>query len=150
MDSDIETLDKKRMRYLEWYLIGFAIFLPMSLMRFFFRLSGLNSQPIGQVVLAGLFISLGLMAYSTYCSAMLVRKIKGDPVLYGALYNEMVQSLETQSWMAAYIGACATTIFFALVHSFYPICDLVLVALTSIIVGACAHRVTFYFKYRSL
>jgi hypothetical protein len=149
MDSEIEMFDKKRMRYLEWYLIGFVIFLFLSLARFFFRLGGLNSQPIGFAVLLGLILSLVVLAFSTFKTATLARKIKQDPILEEALNNEMVQSLETQSWKAAYIGAIATTIFFALVGFLYPICDLVLVALTSIIAGAAANRATFYFKYRS-
>jgi hypothetical protein len=149
MDSEIEMFDKKRMRYLEWYLIGFVIFLFLSLARFFFRLGGLNSQPIGFAVLLGLILSLVVLAFSTFKTATLARKIKQDPILEEALNNEMVQSLETQAWKAAYIGAIATTIFFALVGFLYPICDLVLVALTSIIAGAAANRATFYFKYRS-
>lgn len=149
MESEIERLDRMRMRYLEWYLIGIVLFLILSLIRYFFRLGDLNAQPIGVVVLAGLFLCVGLIAFSTYKSAILARKIKGDPLLEEALYNEMVQSLETQSWKAAFIGAIATTSFFALVGFIYPICDLVLVALTSIVVGAGANRATFYFKYRS-
>jgi divalent metal cation (Fe/Co/Zn/Cd) transporter len=150
MDSEIEKLDKKRMRYLELFLVGFFLFLILSLLRYFFRLNGLNEQPIGIAVLAGLFFCVGVIALSTYKNAVLARKIKSDPLLEEALNNEMVQSLETQSWKAAYIGAIAATSFFALVGFVYPVCDLVLVALTSIIAGAGAHRATFYFKYRSL
>lgn len=150
MDSEIEKLDKMRMRYLEWFLIGFFLFLILSLFRYFFRLSGLNDQPIGIAVLAGLFFCVGLIAFSTYKSAILARKIRQDPLLDEALNNEMVQSLETQSWKAAYIGAIASTSFFALVGFVYPVCDLVLIALTSIVAGAGANRATFYFKYRSL
>ena len=96
------------------------------------------------------FFCVGLIAFSTYKSAILARKIRQDPLLDEALNNEMVQSLETQSWKAAYIGAIATTSFFALVGFVYPVCDLVLVALTSVVAGAGANRATFYFKYRSL
>lgn len=149
MDSEIERLDKMRMRYLEWYLIGIILFLILSLLRYFFRLRGLNTQPIGFAVLVGLFLGVGLIAFSTYKNAILVRKIKGDPLLEEALYNELVHSLETQSWKAAFIGAIAVTSFFALVGFIYPICDMVLVALTSIVAGAGANRATFYFKYRS-
>ena len=148
MNSEIEVLDKKRMSYLEWFLVGFGVFLILSITRFFFRLGGLNSQPVGYAVLVGLILGLAVMAFSTYKSAILARKIKDDPGLEEALYNELVQSLEVQSWKAAYIGAIGTTVFFALVGSFYPICDLVLVALTSIFAGAGANRATFYFKYR--
>ena len=149
MNSDIETLDKRRMRYLEWYLIAFVPFIILSLTRFFFRLGGLNSQPIGRVVLIGLILSLLLLAASTIGSAHLARRIKNEPSLKEALHNELVRSLEVQSWKAAYVGAVGTTIFFAVAWFFYPISDPVMVALTSLIVGASAYQATFYFKYRS-
>jgi hypothetical protein len=149
MNLDIEMLDRKRMRYLEWYLIGLGPFMILSVTRFFFRLGGLNSQPIGRAVFIGLILSLLLLALSVIGSAFLGRTIKNEPSLRDALYNELVQSLEVQSWKAAYFGAVGTTIFFAAVWFFYPISDPVLVALTSIIAGAGAYQATFYFKYRS-
>ncbi|MGB2897023.1 MAG: hypothetical protein WBB65_12755 [Anaerolineales bacterium] len=148
MKPDIEMLDKKRMQYLELYLIGFAAFIILSVTRFFFRLGGLNSHPIGTAVLIGLMISLLLLAISTLGSTLLGIKIKGNPDLKEALYNELIQSIEVHSWKAAYCGAVATTIFFAAAWFFYPVCDPVMVALTSIITGAGAYQATFYFKYR--
>jgi hypothetical protein len=149
MTSDIEMLDKKRMRYLELYLIGFVPFLILSLTRFFFRLKGLNSQPIGKAVLVGLITSLLLLSISTIRSSLLGKTIKEDPSIKDAMYNELIRSLEVQSWKSAYFGAISTTIFFAAAWFFYPISDPVLVALTSIIAGAGAYQATFYFKYRS-
>jgi len=149
MVSDIENLDKKRMRYLALYLVGFVFFLILSITRFFFRLRGLNSQPVGTAVLIGLLLSLLLLVISTIGTLSLGRKIKSDPLLKEALYNELVQSLEVQSWRAAFLGAAATTVFFAVAWFFYPVCDLVMVALTSIIAGLGAYQATFYFKYRS-
>jgi hypothetical protein len=149
MNFEIEMLDKRRMRYLEWYLIGLVPFTILSVTRFFFRLGELNSQPIGRAVFIGLILSLLLMAISSIGSVILWRAIKNEPSLKDALHNELVQSLEAQSWKAAYFGAVGTTIFFAAVWFFYPISDPVLVALTSIIAGAGAYQATFYFKYRS-
>jgi hypothetical protein len=149
MVSDIDMLDKKRMGYLALYLVGFVFFLILSVTRYFFRLRGLNSQPIGIAVLIGLLLSLLLLVISTIGSLSLGRKIKRDPLLKEALYNELVRSLEVQSWRAAYFGAAATTVFFAVAWFFYPLCDPVMVALTSIIAGLGAYQATFYFKYRS-
>ena len=149
MDSRIEVMDKKRMRYLQWYLIGFVVFLILSLTRYFFRLNGLNAQPIGLIVLAGLLLSLLLLVASTIGSITIAQTIRREPVLKEALYNEFVQSLEIQSWRAAYLGAVATTVFFAVTWFFYPVCDPVMVALTTIIAGLGAYQGTFYFKYKS-
>jgi hypothetical protein len=149
MNMDIELLDERRMRYLRWYLIGFVPFLVLSVTRFFFRRGGLNSQPIGTAVLVGLVLSLLVIAISTFASAVLGMTIKGDPTLKEALDNEYIRALEVKSWKAAYLGAVAATVFFAVAWFFYPVSDPVMVALTSIITGAGAYQATFYMNYRS-
>lgn len=148
MNTDIETLDQERMKYLKWYLIGFTIFMVLILTRHFFRLDGLNSQPIGYAVLTGLILGLLLQAVCMIKSALLERDIHHDPRLEAALNNELVKSLMTQSWIAAYIGAAGTTLFFAVTWSFYPICDPVTISLTAIAAGAGASRGYFYFRYK--
>ena len=150
MNSEIEILDKRRMRLLQWYLVGCGFFIILSLTRFFFRRAGLNSQPIGVAVLVGLLLCLAVLILSTIGSVRLAQKIKNDPSLQEALYNELVRSLEVQSWRSAFFGAIATNVFFALAWFFYPVCDPVMVSLTSLIVGLGAYQATFYLKYRSL
>jgi hypothetical protein len=148
MNKDIEYLDQQRMKFLKWYLVGFVICLAMMLTRHFFRLSGLNEQPIGMVVLIGAILTLLLQVVSVIQSALLERDIRQEPHLEAALNNEFVETITTQSWVAAYIGASAMTLFFAISSSFYPICDPVTISLTSIVAGAGASRAYFYFKYK--
>lgn len=137
------------MTYLAWYLVGCAMFVILSLVRYFLRVGGLNSQPIGTVVLVGLILSLLLLAANALRSTRLNRKIMKDPVLKEALLNELIQAIELQSWRAAYLGAIGATLFFALSWFFYPVCDPVMIALTSIVAGLGAYQGTFYFLYRS-
>jgi len=148
MFLDVEQLDRRRMRLLEWYLVSFVLFLLLLLVRFFFRAEGLNSQPIGLAVLGGLIVTLLVQAVSALGAALLARKIRSDPSLEVALNNELIQSLETQSWRAAYFAAAGATLFFAIVSFLYPVCDPVMIALTVIITGIGGYQATFYFKYR--
>ena len=150
MNTDIEFLDQQRMKFLKWYLVGFFIFMILILTRYFFRSSGLNSEPIGIAVLIGSILTLLLQAVCMVRSAQLERNIQKVPDLKAALNNEWVQSLTTQSWIAAYIGTSAMTLFFAITWTFYPICDPVMISLTSIVAGAGASRAYFYFKYKTL
>ena len=113
MNPDVELLDKSRMRLLQWYLIGCVFFIILSVTRFYFRRAGLNSQPIGIVVLTLLLLCLAILAWSAIGSARLERKITRDPRLKEALYNEWVRTLEIQSWRAAFLAAIATNVFFA-------------------------------------
>jgi len=147
MTYDIETLDQKRMTFLKWYLVGFAIFMCLILTRHFFRLGGLNAQPVGIAVLAGLVATLLLQAVCLLRSALLERHIRRDPNLEAALNNELVKSLMTQSWIAAYIGAVGMTVFLAVAWFFYPVCDPVMIALSAISAGAGANRAYFYIRY---
>jgi hypothetical protein len=148
MNTDIEFLDRQRMKFLKWYLTGFGIFMLLMLTRHFFRMDGLNSQPIGKVVLIGLIVTLLLQVISLIRSALLERNIHQDPHLEAALNNELVKSLVTQSWVAAYIGSAGMTLFFAITWSFYPICDPVTISLASIAAGAGASRAYFFFRYK--
>jgi hypothetical protein len=158
--SEIEILDAKRMRHLEIYILGVGVFIALSVTRYFFRLGGLNSQPIGVAVLVGLIISLGVISLSTILSAQFWNRVKYDPTMMDALNNELIQVLQLKSWKAAYLGAVGswkaaylgavgTTLFFAVVTFFYPVSDPMLMALTSIIAGAGAYQATFYFLYRA-
>ena len=122
----------------------------MILTRHFFRLSGLNSQPIGTAVLIGMITALLVQVISLIRSALLERNIQQDPNLEAALNNELVKSLVTQSWIAAYIGSAGSTLIFAFTSNFYPLCDPVTISLTSIIAGAGASRAYFYFRYKVL
>jgi hypothetical protein len=150
MTSDIEFLDHRRMTFLKWYLIGFGLSMLLMLTRYFFRLGGLNSQPIGMAVLIGVVVTLLLQVICLIGSAFLERDIHQDPHLEAALHNELVKSLMTQSWLAAYIGSAGMTLFFAITWSFYPICDPVTISLTAITAGAGASRAYFYFRYKML
>jgi hypothetical protein len=122
----------------------------LMLVRHFFRLNGLNDQLIGSIVLAGLVISLIIQAVSVLLSVLLEKNIQGDPHLEAALQNELVRSITLQSWIAAYIGAAGMTIFFAFSSYFYPVCDPMTISLCSIAMGAGAHRIHFYIRYKSL
>ena len=117
-------------------------------MRYFFRASGLNQQPVGYLVLAGLVITLLIQVYMALKAAQMGRIIDNDPELKTALNDELVQSLEVRAWKAAYFGAVGATVFFALAWFFYPVCDPVMVALTAIITGLGANRAAFYFLYK--
>ena len=147
--SRIEKYDRKRMKHLSWYLSGYALFLILWLIRFFSRVSGLNETLVGDIILAGLLVSAGLMALSTAASHRLGRAVREDPGLQRALSNEFVRQLEKESWKAAYFAAAAAAVFFAISSWIYPVIDPVVTALTVILAGAGAQQAAFYFRYRA-
>jgi lysylphosphatidylglycerol synthetase-like protein (DUF2156 family) len=150
MNTDVEHIEKKRILYLKWHIVGFTIFMTLMLVRHFFRLSGLNEELIGMIVLAGLIIAVVIQAVFVLLSALLEKDIRADPRLKASLQNELVQSISLQSWIAAYIGAAGMTVLFAVAWFFYPLCDPVTISLSAIAMGAGAHRIYFYTRYKNI
>jgi hypothetical protein len=148
MDNEIESIDRKRRSFLRGYLVAFAVFVILMIIRFFFRAADLNREPVGIAVLVGLVIAVAVQAIYMMGLAFLQRRIRKDPSLREALDNELVRLCELRSWKTAFFASIGTAFFFALVAFFYPICDLMLVALMATVVGAGAYRAAFYFIYR--
>ncbi len=150
MKQEIEKIEDRRVRYLKWYIFGFTIFIVLMLVRHFFRLGGVNEKLLGMLVLGGLILSVAIQAVSVLLSVLLERDIGANSQLKVSLQNELVQSLSQQSWLAAYIGAAGMTVVFAIAWFFYPLCDPVTISLCSIAMGAGAHRISFYFRYKNI
>lgn len=150
MAANVERIDRRRQRLLAASLVSSVVFLILLVLRFFFRQGGLNDQPVGTVVLAGLGGSLLALALCTAASWRLGNAARDDPQLREALDDELVRTLEAQSWKAAYLGAVGATAFFAVAGFFYPVCDAVMTALTATIAGAACYQGSLYFRYRAL
>ncbi|HEY69161.1 MAG TPA: hypothetical protein G4O08_01110 [Anaerolineae bacterium] len=149
MNEEIERLDRQRMKNLQWHLVGLGSTILLMLARHFLRSNELNDQPIGYAVLGLLVLSLVVNAATAIGIVSIGNRVRQDPALSEALYNELVQSLEASSWRAAYWGAVGMAALFAVTWFFYPVCDPVAIALTSILGGAFAYQASFYFRYRA-
>ena len=123
--------------------------MALMLARHFFRLGGLNQQPIGWIVLGGLLISLLIQITFLLQSALLEQEIRNHPGLKAALDNELVQAITLESWRAAHLGAAGMTLVVAVTWYFYPLCDPVTISLCSIAKGTGAHRMDFYLRYKN-
>jgi lysylphosphatidylglycerol synthetase-like protein (DUF2156 family) len=150
MTKDIEKIENQRILYLKWHILGVTLFIILMLVRHFLRLSDLNKELVGIIVLAGLIVSVVIQAVCALLSSLLEKEIRLDPHLKASLQNELVQAISTQSWVAAYIGAAGMTVFFAIAWYFYPLCDPVTISLCSIAMGAGANRIYFYIRYKNI
>jgi len=149
METEIERLDRLRLRYLGAYLSFSGVALVLFLVRFFFYAYGLNGSPAGMAVLIGLFVTVPASGLCVLGQGLLWARIRKDPRLKEALDDELLRAIEAQAWKAAYVGSAATVLFFAIASSMVHVCDGVTIALTTILVGAIAQRAAFYVKYRS-
>lgn len=149
ISKDPERLETQRMLYLRGYIIAVIAFMVLWITRFFFRAGEVNSEPIGIVVLIGLIITAIVYSYYMLRLAVLNSQIAKDPEISAALNNEMYQLYSLRAWKPAFIASTGSTLFFALVAFVYPVFDLMFVALTAIIIGACAYLTSLYTMYRS-
>lgn len=149
MNSDIETMERRRLRLLEGYLFGQIAFLILVVMRTVERAVVPDPPPLGGLVLTGMVLSVLLCVCCVVAYGVLASKIRRDPELAEALDNELVRAYFTQSWMVAFIAAAATTLLFAILAAYTPVLrDPLMIAFTTIIVGLTAHYVAFYCKVR--
>jgi len=149
MKSTTETMERRRLRLLEGYLLGLIGFLAFIIVRSIERSIAPNPPPLGGVVLMGMVLSLLLCVCCVVAYAVLASRIRRDPDLAEALDNELVRSYFNRSWVVAFIAAAVTTLIFATLSSFSPVFrDPLMIAFTSIVVGLTAHHVTFYCRVR--
>lgn len=149
MASEIETIERRRLRLLEGYLLGQVVFLALLVARSVERATVPDPPPLGGLVLAGMVLSLLLCVCCVLAYVVLASRFRRDPELAEALDNELVRTYFTQSWMAAFVAAAATVLIFAIVAAYSPVFrDPLTITFTTILVGLTAHWVTFYCKVR--
>jgi len=149
MENIIETYDLMRRKFLRGYLISFTAFLAPWIARFILREIELLPDGWNRILLFVLAASIPFQAYFAIGLNKLKSKIKKDPGLQEALFNELVRLHETQAWRYAFIAmtACLSAAF--IVNLFVtPIKDLTAVIITAILAGSGGYHLSFHFMDR--
>jgi hypothetical protein len=149
MNDLIETLDRKRRRYLLGYLIGFVAFFIVWLARFFLRETGLLSDRMHSLVVVFLWITIPVQGFFAVGLNRIKSAIKKDPQLCEALHDELLRQHEIRAWRYATIAMAICLAIFFVVNTFLlPIKDLNAVILTTLFAGAAGYQLSFYFMNR--
>jgi hypothetical protein len=151
MTNLIEETERQQLKYWKGSLIAWFLAMALLIVRHLFgsvfKEYELNSRPIGIVVLTVNVILLLTVLFFVVKLYLLFVRAKSDPQLKEALIdNELSKLYILQSWKAAFIAAVATPFAFLLVSSVHPINDLLLVALSTCVVGSGAFLTSFYLK----
>jgi heme/copper-type cytochrome/quinol oxidase subunit 2 len=151
MTNLIEETERQQQKYWKGFLIAWFMAIVLLIVRHLFgsvfKQHELNSRPIGIAVLTVTVILLLMVLFFVVKLYLLFVRAKSDPQLKEALIdNELSRLYILQSWKPAFIAAVATPFAFLLISSFHPINDLLLIALTTCVVGSGAFLTSFYLK----
>jgi Na+-driven multidrug efflux pump len=148
MSNQIEIFDQKRRKYLRGFLFGLVIFFLTWILRFILRAYEIGSTPVHMAILGLLILCILVQAYFAINLTITVSKIKKDPQLYSALYNELVRLHELKAWRVAFFSALGSVILIAVLSFFMPVRDIVFIALTAILAGSGGYHSAFYYLDR--
>jgi dolichol kinase len=148
MANQIEIFDQKRRKYLKGFLFGLAIFFMTWILRFILRANDIGSDSAHIAILALLILCILVQAYFAINLTITVSKIKKDPKLYSALYNELVRLHELKAWRVAFFSALGSVVLIAILSFFMPVRDVVFIALTAILAGSGGYHSAFYYLDR--
>jgi dolichol kinase len=96
-----------------------------------------------------LLLCILVQAYFAIPLNLLKNKIKSDPKLYSALYNELVRLHELKAWRVAFFSAIGFLVFVAILSFFMPVRDIIFVAITAFLAGSGGYHLAFYYLDRS-
>lgn len=148
MANQIEIFDQKRRKYLRGFLFGLVIFFLTWLLRFILRAYEIGSTPVHMAILGLLIMCILVQAYFAINLTITVSKIKKDPQLFSALYNELVRLHELKAWRVAFFSSLGSVILIAVLSFFMPVRDIVFIVLTAILAGSGGYHSAFYYLDR--
>jgi len=154
MTNPIEIADRQQRIYWKRFLLTFFIFLGLMGVRAVFYYGfgkyELNSKPIGIVVLIITVFVLIIQLFFLIKLIQLKNRINADPQLKEAILEDEIENLNAiKSWRPAFLAAIATPFVFLMISTFLPFNDLLVVALSTIIIGSITYLTSYYLKSRA-
>jgi len=151
MTNLIEETNRQQQKYWKGFLIAWFLTIALLVVRHLFgsvfKEYELNSRPIGIMVLTATVILVLTVLFFVVKLYLILGRAKSDPQLKEALIDdELCKLYILRSWKAAFIAAVATPFAFLLISSVHPINDLLLVALSTCLVGSGTFLTSFYLK----
>ncbi len=144
MSNQIEMYDRKRKNYRGGHILGFIVFFIAWIVRTLIKTLELKLGALYTGSMIVLLLAIAVMAYFAARLVIVERKIRKDPVLKEALYNELVRLNELKAWR---IGFFSLIVFILLAS--YPIIagllkDPMLLVVTALLVGFGSYNIAVY------
>ncbi len=144
MTNQIELFDRKRKKYRGGGILGFIVFFIAWIVRTLIKMLDLK---LGTIYTGSMIITLLAIAVMAYFAARLLiveRKIRKDPILKEALYNELVRLNELKAWKIGFFSMIVFTILGAYLIIADLLKDPMLLVVTAFLVGFGSYNITVY------
>ena len=148
MTTQIETYDRSRKQYRGGLIFSSIVFFIAWIGYIVVRLSSRSMQVLHLIVMITLIASLIVQVYFALRSTLLERRIKKDPQLKEALNNELVEQNELKAWRASFFSVIGFAAITAIISFFVQINDMMLVVLTTFLVGFGTHNAVVHYLDR--
>jgi len=144
MTNRIEMFDRMRKKYRGGHILGFIVFFIAWIVRTLIKMLELELETLYTGSMIVTLLAIAVMAYFTVRLLIVERKIRKDPILKEALYNELVMWNELKAWRIAFFSV----IVFIILAAYFIVADLLkdpmVLVVTALLVGFGSYGITVY------
>ena len=144
MTNQIEMYDRKRKKYRGGHILGFIVFFIAWIVRTLIKMLELKLGTLYSGSMIVLLLAIAVMAYFTVRFLIVERKIRKDPILKEALYNELVRLNELKAWRIGFFSLIVFIILAAYLIVAELLKDPMLLVVTALLVGFGSYNITVY------
>lgn len=144
MSTKGEIYYNLRKKYRGAHVYGLIAFTLAWIARSIYKISHFEDENLYLVIFVILFLALAYLSYYAIRFNIVERKINRDPSLKEALHDELFQLNELRAWKTAFFSLMGFNILMALLSLFVVFNDIMLVFITSFLVGFGSYSMTMY------
>jgi hypothetical protein len=144
VSTQIEILDEKRRRYRSGNVKGFAVFFVAWITRTALKIACVENDLVYTILLILLLFSALYQGYYGIKGKRVEDEIRKEPFLQEALNNELIRLYELKAWRVAFFSVIGFVFIAAVVSLFVEFNDVMLIFLTTFLVGFGTYNTAIY------
>jgi hypothetical protein len=144
MTNQIEMYDRKRKKYRGGHILGFIVFFIAWLVRTLIKMLELKLGTLYKGSMIVLLLAIAVMAYFTARFLIVEKKIRRDPILKEALYNELVRLNELKALRIGFYSLIVFILLAAYLILAELLKDPMLLVGAALLVGFGSYNITVY------
>lgn len=144
MTTKIEELDQKRKKNRLGFLIWSITFFTAWFIRSALKIFEVDNDLFYILLMIVLLLSIAFQVLFAIKDRKVNTNIKNDPLLKEALNDELVQLNSLKAWKIAFFATIGFVVFSAILWLLIDINDMMLIFLTTLLVGFGAYNISVY------